>query len=280
MGAQDTDTPVSRRKPWRAAALVGAFVAVYVVVLFGYAAGDRGDAPDDRAPDDSGALVYLDVVAVDGENFSIDARVSVYPGTELVDDSGFLSDDLVVDVSPLAAGGRLEFDRGTRPSAQPISLYADGDITRWPFDVHESTDVTVRVVDGSSPVPSTVAVTDSLTGWTISSSVDATAQSLGITAERTGASWIFALALCGVLLVLPVCALFVSIQTLRSRRKFQPPMVTWFAVMLFAVLPLRNLFPGSPPIGSWVDYALVVWVVAGLATAMALYVLTWWRQAP
>ncbi len=58
-------------------------------------------------------------------------------------------------------------------------------------------------------------------------------------------------------------------------------MVTWFAVMLFAVLPLRNIFPpGSPPFGSWVDYSVVLWVLGGLVASLALYVVAWWKQAP
>jgi hypothetical protein len=90
----------------------------------------------------------------------------------------------------------------------------------------------------------------------------------------------FGIAMCVVLLVLPICTLTVSIQTLRGRKQFLPPIVTWFAVMLFSVLPIRNLFPGSPPMGSWVDYTVVLWVVMGLATSLALYITAWWRQAP
>jgi hypothetical protein len=62
--------------------------------------------------------------------------------------------------------------------------------------------------------------------------------------------------MCVVLLMLPICTLFVSIQTLRRRKQF------------------------LPPIGSWVDYTVVLWVVIGLATALGLYVVAWWRQAP
>ncbi|WP_243636802.1 DUF4436 family protein [Rhodococcus sp. Eu-32] len=286
MGMQDTDGAVSQRKPWRAASIALLVVALYVVVVTIYGLGDRARALDTREPSASGALVYLDFVGVDGANFSIDARVTVYPGQDLVDDDGYLKDDLVVDVSPLAAGDRLEYVAGTTPGAGPVTLYADGDITRWPFDVHDAADVAVRVtsesVRGSIPIATDVAVTDSLSGWNVRADDPdrLSPQSFGVTANRTAGSVIFALALCVVLLVLPVCALFVTVQTVRERKKFQPPMVTWFAVMLFAVLPLRNLFPGSPPIGSWVDYTVVLWVVAGLVTAMGMYVLAWWRQAP
>jgi hypothetical protein len=49
------------------------------------------------------------------------------------------------------------------------------------------------------------------------------------------------------------------------------------AAMLFATIPLRTFLPGSPPIGSWVDYLVVLWVVAGLVLGMVTYVLAWLR---
>lgn len=52
---------------------------------------------------------------------------------------------------------------------------------------------------------------------------------------------------------------------MRNRRKFQPPMTTWYAAMLFAVMPLRNGLPDSPPIGSWIDVTVTLWVIAVLA---------------
>jgi len=47
--------------------------------------------------------------------------------------------------------------------------------------------------------------------------------------------------------------------------------------MLFAVIPIRNFLPGSPPPGAWIDQALVTWVLIG--RAMALYMVTWYRQS-
>ncbi|WP_442971394.1 DUF4436 family protein [Rhodococcus sp. EPR-157] len=40
------------------------------------------------------------------------------------------------------------------------------------------------------------------------------------------------------------------------------------------------MLPDAPPVGSWVDYSVILWVVLGLVTAMILYVRSWWRDAP
>jgi hypothetical protein len=275
----------TRGRAWAVVAVL-AVIGIYVAVVLAYAFGGRSDGPDDRQPAANGALVYLDIDAVSGETFSFQTRVSVYPGANLLDGRGDLRDALTVEVTPAASADALTFARGSRVGSQPVSLYADGDIRQWPFDSYRASDVQVLVFSGTGAarvaVPAQVAVTDSVTSW----AVDANATDVGagkaldIRVTRTGATTGFGIAMCVVLLILPICTLFVSIQTLLRRKQFLPPIVTWFAVMLFSVLPIRNLFPGSPPIGSWVDYTVVLWVVMGLATSLALYVTAWWRQGP
>jgi Domain of unknown function (DUF4436) len=61
-----------------------------------------------------------------------------------------------------------------------------------------------------------------------------------------------------------------GIQTVRDRRKFQPPMTIWYAAMLFVVVPLRNALPGSPPFGGWIDITIVLWVPVVLVVSMRL----------
>jgi len=55
-------------------------------------------------------------------------------------------------------------------------------------------------------------------------------------------------------------------------------MTTWYAAMLFAVVPLRNALPGSPPFGGWIDITLVLWVLVVLVISMLLYIACWWRH--
>ena len=63
-----------------------------------------------------------------------------------------------------------------------------------------------------------------------------------------------------------------------GKRKFLPPLGTWYAANLFAIIPLRNILPGAPPPGSWIDQAIVQWVLLALATAMSLFIYAWHRQ--
>ncbi|GAA1459059.1 DUF4436 family protein [Williamsia maris] len=266
--------------------LVLIVIGLYVTVVIAYATGGDGGGADHRQPRANGALVYLDINAVSGEDFSLQTRASVYAGADLLDTNGDLREDLTVEVTPAASASSLTFARGTQLSSQPVTLYADGDIRDWPFDTYRAPSLTVRVFAGSgdtrTAVPTEVAVTDSMSSWAVDTTDtdEGPGEALDVHVSRTGATIAFGLAMCVVLAILPICTLFVSIQTLRRRKQFLPPIVTWFAVMLFAVLPIRNLFPGSPPIGSWVDYTVVLWVVMGLALSLVFYVTAWWRQGP
>lgn len=273
-----------RRPGWvKGLAIVVGVVILYVAVLVAYAAGGVGGDPDTNEPAANEVLVYLDIDSVDGAAFEVGGNVSVYAGSDLLDERGELREDLTIDVSPRVSAAELQFPAGTRPGALPVTLYSNGDIRHWPFDSYVSDSVTVQAFGPNDvELPTDVVLTDSLIGWNIEAgdTPSSGGKAFTISSSRTAGSLTFDLALCVMLVVLPICTLFVSIQTVRRRKAFQPPMVTWFAVMLFAVLPLRNIFPGTPPFGSWVDYSVVLWVLGGLVASLALYVIAWWKQAP
>ena len=134
--------------------------------------------------------------------------------------------------------------------------------------------------------PARVEVTGSLQGWDIRATRVARNKgdlnrpdSVIITLHRAKGPLVFDLGICLVLITLPTLALFVAIQMLTARRQFLPPFSTWYAAMLFAVVPLRNILPGSPPAGSWIDQAVVIWVLIALATALVLYIIAWYRYS-
>jgi hypothetical protein len=66
---------------------------------------------------------------------------------------------------------------------------------------------------------------------------------------------------------------------LRGRRNFQPAFGTWYAAMLFAIVPLRNILPGAPPPGSWIDQAFFIWALIALVAAMVIYFVAWYRRS-
>ncbi len=134
--------------------------------------------------------------------------------------------------------------------------------------------------------PGRVEVTGSLEGWDIATTRVARSKddpdrpdNVIIILHLAKGPLVFDLGICLVLITLPTLALFVAIQMLTGRRQFLPPFSTWYAAMLFAVVPLRNILPGSPPAGSWIDQAVVICVLIALATALVLYIAAWYRHS-
>jgi hypothetical protein len=88
--------------------------------------------------------------------------------------------------------------------------------------------------------------------------------SVVITATRSASTVAFGIVLLGLMAVTPILVLFVAISAYTGRRKVEPTLTSWIGAMLFAVIPLRAFLPGAPPVGSWIDYLVVLWVIVGL----------------
>ncbi len=218
-------------------------------------------------------------------------NVLVYPKDSLYDKNfGVLTTDAAVRLYPDNDLGDLQYPVGKAPAQVSTSIEAHGDPGNWPFDSYKTEVIAADVFTGSGQnrekVPARVEVTGKLDGWdtTVTRVHDPedsnpdVQDDVTITLQRSKGPLIFDLGLCLILIALPALALWVAIPMALGRTTFLPPFSTWYAAMLFAIVPLRNFFPGSPPPGSWVDQAIVLWVLIALVVAMSLFVIAWWRQ--
>ena len=133
--------------------------------------------------------------------------------------------------------------------------------------------------DGQTELPTEFAIDSGVQGWHLA--ITPASEQPGLFTNdrmhRTVGIIAFGLLLLAVLITLAVVALFMVVNTFRGRRKFEPAFLAWIAAMLFATVPIRTFLPGSPPPGSWVDIAVVLWVIVALGTALVFGVGTWWR---
>lgn len=284
-----------RRKRRRvvAVAAVAGFVAVYALSLFGVhllaKSGGPLKPPDLNATNDTVVLVRLEKLDTTANRLTV--KVLVIPEESMFDKRlEVLQTDTAVRMDPPNDLGDLQYPAGKSPAQVATTIEAHGDPNNWPFDSYRtdtlSADVLVGQGDARRYVPARVEVTGGLDGWDVSvqrvgeASQDSDrADNVVITLHRAKGPLIFDLGICLVLFALPALAFAVVIQIALGRRKFVPPFVTWFAAMLFAVIPIRNFLPGAPPPGAWIDQVLVIWVLIALVAAMALYMLTWYRQS-
>jgi len=233
-------------------------------------------------PTSSGTTVTLNLVTVQNSYGELVGDLAVKPGPGLVDEATYaLKDDLTVAVTSVTTVRRT-WSKGMLPGVFPIPLTLAHDVERWPFDSYHTGPITVTLFTGPGQTPERANVTfdDLLGGWKVNVTRVNNANALApyvVELQRSASTMVFALVILCIFVAIAAVGLFVAIQTFRDPATFQAPLTTWYAAMLFAVIPLRNALPGSPAFGSWIDLTIVLWVLVALVASMLLYIGAWWR---
>jgi hypothetical protein len=262
------------------------FIAAYIASIVLYVNSGMGHPHQvaESPPSGDGTTVIVDVEDMQSDNSLLVANNTVSPGPQLLDPvTHSLKEDLSLVVTSAVSASKRTWSKGTAPDVFRVSLTLTGDVADWPFDRYHSGPITIHLLSGAAqePISATVVMVDRLLGWKIDVAHVNKTDALGpyrVDLYRSPSTVSFGVVILGVLIALAGVALFVAVQTARDRRKFQPPMTTWYAAMLFAVMPLRNALPDSPPFGSWIDVTIVLWVVVVLVISMVVYISCWWRH--
>jgi len=269
-------------------------VAVYVLSLVGVhllsQSGPRLPAFDASQYQQEDTVVEVRVEELKTVANRLSVNVLVSPKESLINQkSRVLTTDAVVRLYPATDLGDLQYPKGKAPAQVSTTIAAHGDPGNWPFDTYTTDEISgvVFTEDYQNVVWARMEVTGSMDGWDVNvtrvhdaadtenpSSLD----NVIITLHRSKGPLILDLGICLILVALPILALWVAIPMLLGRTTFLPPFITWYGAMLFAIVPLRNFLPGNPPLGAWIDQAVVLWVLIGLVVAMALFILAWWRH--
>ena len=263
------------------AGLIVVLAGAYVAALALYANSSADHTVNEGAQADDSTTATLTVEEMQSNYSAVVANLAVLPGSAMLDPlTHRLKENLTLRVRSAALPTHREYSKGMLPGMFPVPLTLAGHLERWPFDHYRSGPIEVQLFHGDQATPEIVPVTfvDHLSGWQVGAIKADEHAPYRLNLRRAPTTAAFAVVVIGVLVTIAVLALFVAIQTVRDRRKFQPPMTTWYGAMLFAVVPLRNALPGSPPFGSWIDLTVVIWVLVALAVSMALYISCWWRH--
>lgn len=288
----DTGTQSRTRSVVRRVLIAFGVVAVYCGSLLAYhlLALSSQPLPEPDLGNSSDTVVVVNLESLDTVNNQLKVKVLVMPDESLMDSRlDVLNTDIAVGLYPANDAGDLVYPAGRKPSLVSTVVAAKGNSHNWPFDRYTTPALSAWLLTGSGrdrqALPARVEVSGSLEGWDVntSRSGDATQSDAGraddvtVTLHRSKGPMVFDLGICLVLISLPVLGLFVVTSIMRTK-KLQPTFAGWFAAILFAVVPIRNILPGSPPYGSWVDQAVVLWVLIALIVSMALFFITWYRR--
>jgi hypothetical protein len=133
----------------------------------------------------------------------------------------------------------------------------DGVVTDYPFDRYNSRlEVHALTTDGTElPVALTVVNTDPFFGMTTTADPpQGGGAAANLSISRSMPTLIFATFVMVLMLGLALGAVVAAFYILHWRRGLIFPACSMMAAILFALIPLRNAVPGSPPIGSIIDF--------------------------
>jgi hypothetical protein len=290
-----TDAPGPARHPKRTRnTVIGIIMAVafvYVAVVALYAVSGRVVLTGQgNATDGQGLPLQISPEGVDAVADRMTVGFELLPKGEY-DASGGYGLSLLKPVTLLVTGTdgprTTDFPAGGALSPIELHLMTEGDVQLWPFDTYTSHSVVAAVTtEGEDPIDLDWTVqARQVPGWTFDivaaeRKVPVNGYDLTIVAHRSGATVAFGIVLLALMVVMPVLVLVVAISVYRGRRKMEATLMSWIGAMLFATIPLRGFLPGSPPIGSWIDYLVVLWVIAGLIAGLVIYVMAFLRWSP
>lgn len=133
-----------------------------------------------------------------------------------------------------------------------------GTATDYPFDRYTGHfEVHAFGPSGEIPVALTVLNTDpffAMTNTEVPPQISAGGAAVDFTIARSLPTLIFAVFVMVLMLGLALGAVVAAFYVLHWRRGLIFPACSMMAAILFALIPLRNAVPGSPPIGSVIDF--------------------------
>ncbi|CAM3882608.1 DUF4436 family protein [Smaragdicoccus niigatensis] len=261
--------PGSRKRTWLIIGLIVAFCVGLEIFWFVF---DEEPVSGGPAISKDEPVVRIDPTDIETTRNIINVQISFIPGNRLTGADNKLDETVTLEIDPISQPSDLRFAAGTVPGTITIPFSANGDPKKWPFDKYTIPFDVYLVTESGQNIPVTVEIVGLPAGF-----LHDQHESHHLAFSRPAGTVVSAFVLCAMLIAIAAMAVIVAAQTLRGRRPFYPPMMTWFAAMVFAVVPLRSLLPGAPPIGAWVDRLVVVWVLAALVVSMGVYARCWWK---
>jgi hypothetical protein len=107
---------------------------------------------------------------------------------------------------------------------------------------------------------------------------DGTLAQIDLKISRSPTAIAFVCFVTSMMWLLALGAIAVAFSVAVRGRKVEIGMFSWLAALLFALVPLRNAMPGSPPIGVLSDFAAFFWAEELVALSLVTVVFTWLRR--
>ncbi|WP_083255257.1 DUF4436 family protein [Amycolatopsis orientalis] len=237
--------------------------------------GDTGHWAGSRAPDR--IEVNASVLRVDAAAREAVLRVLVVPVGRFGEDDGVAPAGELRLLNSSSLRGDHVFPAHQRISSLdlPIAL-TGGAVTDYPFDGYEARIEFAALHNGeSAPVLFTLDKVDSLFSFSVKDYRAWNAQGgLDVRFARSTSVLVFAVFMMITMWGLAIAVFFGTRHLITRRRGLVWPSFGFMAATLFALAGFRNLAPGSPPIGSLLDYTAFLWAEVVIALCVVVAVVT------
>ncbi|MCX5206460.1 DUF4436 domain-containing protein [Streptomyces sp. NBC_00237] len=226
--------------------------------------GEREDQ-DARSTVGSSAPDRIDIDAsvqrVDALGRELALRVRVTPRGAYAEAGGVAPvEDLTLQTSP-SVRGDLSFPAHRRIASVdvPVTL-TGGSVTDYPFDAYAAELEFGAVLAGEGvPVRMTLSSSDALFALDVGGTTVRDAVAFSADVSRSRSVLVFAVFMMCAMWALAVAVLMGSWFLVSRRKGLTWPALSWMAATLFALAAFRNAAPGTPPIGSLLDYLAFFW---------------------
>ena len=278
-----------RRAHWWTFALVGlalaGFIAIGVVSFLNF----NRESQLRAVPYSAGNPDLHDGVSIDARALTVDTSLNeikyrlVYePRGSYMTEQGLLAKPVTVDVVTDSGTVTKRFKAGEEMRSQDVTeAMFDGFQSDYPFDTY-STGLTVGTFDeAGESVPMILSLQAEVHGFSFSLE-KTTSQpdgylvvALGV--RRSPATRLFAIFVMVIFWALALTALGLMVRVILLGRAIEFPMFTFLAALLFAFPAVRNTLPGTPPLGTRLDFLSFFWaemlVAFSLIVALGVWVI-------
>ncbi|MFE3442635.1 DUF4436 family protein [Nocardia sp. NPDC059180] len=207
---------------------------------------------------------------VDAAARELTLRLRVTPRGRLTDDGGLSpTAELILLTSPdIRQDLVFEADARITTIDVPVAL-TGGSITDYPFDKYSS-NLEFAAQQGGQPVPVRVSLSnsDALFHPTVEGEGTDDAAIFEMSVSRSNSVLIFAIFMMAAMWALAIAVLIGTRFLTSQRAGLVWAALGWMAATLFALAAFRNTAPGSPPIGSLLDYVAFLWAEAIIAICL------------
>ncbi|MEV8590784.1 DUF4436 family protein [Streptomyces sp. NPDC051180] len=232
-----------------------------------------GSAEPDRVDIDAS------IQRVDAAGRELTLRVLVTPRGELAEAGGVSpTGDLTLQTST-STRGDLSFKAHSRIATMdlPVTL-TGGSITDYPFDAYEAA-IEFSATQGGEKVPVRMTLTnaDALFSTGVDASEVGDAAVFDVSLARSNSVLVFTVFMMAAMWALALAVLTGAWFLVTRRMGLTWPALGWMAATLFALAAFRNTAPGTPPIGSLIDYLAFLWAEIVIAFCLVTVVATGFR---